>query len=141
MNSLATFSLALMLASPTAAHAQDADADASTHGSANGVGTTNEGTADRVQSTSPKASAEGQAGASEHTGIAVGATEKARADNRAPAASGAGEATVVRHGKAKPAAKPDTEANGARSGRDATAEAADEAAAWPGKGVDSSEIT
>jgi hypothetical protein len=133
MKTFAALTLAVLLgAAAGSASAQDTHADAR----ANGVGTTNDSVTARIQSTSPRAGDQGQAAVDEHTGSAVQAAGKARANRNDTAATGAGEATKKTHGQAK------ADENVRRGpSSDATADAADEAASWPGKDVDSSEIT
>ena len=133
MKTLAALALALLLgagASPAAAR------DAHARPSANGVGTTTDSVTGRIQSTSPQASDEGKAAVDAHTRKAVRAAGRARAGNDAPAATGAGEAIRMSDDKAKRAEDPRPSAD---SG--STADAAGGSEPWPGKDVDSSEIT
>jgi len=133
MKTFAALTLALLLgAAAGSAGAQDAHADAK----ADGVGTTNDSVTARIQSTSPRAGDEGKAAVDEHSGTAVRATGKKRAKTNGSAATGAGEATKRTHGPAKP----DEDAKGSANS-ESTADVDGDAAAWPGKDVDTGEIT
>jgi hypothetical protein len=126
MKTLAALSLAVLLGAAGSASAQDSHAD----------GKASDSAAARIQSTSPQAATEGKAAVEEHTGTAVRAAGKAHADSDAPAASGAGEATARARPKARTRTQPDS---APKADSDTTADAA--GGAWPGKNVDSSEIT
>ena len=124
MKTLAALTLAVLLGAAGSARAQDSHADAKANDSA----------AARIQSTSPQAGTEGKAAVEEHSGTAVRGAGKA--DTDAPAASGAGEATARARPKARTRTQPDS---APKADSDTTADAA--GGAWPGKNVDSSEIT